>query len=115
MELPKRKRNRLHSFDYNSAGAYFITICTQDRKCLLSRVVGGGALDAPENQFTDMGMIVKKYILSGNNMDRITVQKYVIMPNHIHLLLTVDIESGGPSKAPAPTNAVIPRFVATLK
>jgi len=39
MELPKRKPNRLASYDYNGEGAYFITICTQNRKCLLSRIV----------------------------------------------------------------------------
>lgn len=34
---PQRKHPRLDSFDYSSAGAYFITICTQNRRCLLSR------------------------------------------------------------------------------
>ena len=33
-ELPKRKDNRLKNYDYSRAGAYFITICTKDRKCL---------------------------------------------------------------------------------
>ena len=35
--LPKRKHPRLHSYDYSTAGAYFITVCTQNRRCLLSR------------------------------------------------------------------------------
>ena len=39
-ELPKRKATRLNNFDYNSVGAYFITICTQNRRCILSRIVG---------------------------------------------------------------------------
>ena len=115
MELPKRKPNRLPFYDYDKEGAYFLTICTQDRKCLLSRIVGGGALDAPENQLTDVGKIVEKYILSGNSMERITVQSYVIMPNHIHIFLTVDMDQSGTSRAPSPTNAVIPRFVSALK
>ena len=37
-ELPKRKHPRLKKFDYSSAGAYFVTICIQHRKCLLSRI-----------------------------------------------------------------------------
>ena len=115
MELPKRKPNRLSSYDYDREGTYFLTICTQDRQCLLSKIVGGGAYDAPENQLTDFGKIAEKYILSGNRMDRITVEKYVIMPNHIHLLLTVDMNSGGTSKAPSPTNAIVPHFVSTFK
>ncbi|MBQ8545566.1 MAG: hypothetical protein IJ437_01360, partial [Clostridia bacterium] len=36
--LPKRKPNRLDGFDYNSSGAYFITICTKDRKEKLSNI-----------------------------------------------------------------------------
>jgi REP element-mobilizing transposase RayT len=36
-ELPKRKHPRLGNYDYNSAGAYFVTICTQNRQCVLSR------------------------------------------------------------------------------
>ena len=114
MEFPKRKQNRLKDYDYDSAGAYFITVCTQDRKCLLSHIVGGGAFDAPENQLTSMGKIVEKYIKSGNHIDRVTVEKYVIMPNHVHLLLIVDMVDGT-SRAPSPTNAVIPHFMSTFK
>ena len=115
MELPKRKPNRLASYDYDQEGAYFITICTQDRKCLLSQIVGDAALGVPINQLTDVGNIVEKYILSGNQMERIRVEKYVIMPNHIHLLLMVDMDHGGTPGAASPTKAVIPRFVAATK
>lgn len=114
MDLPKRKPNRLFSYDYNREGAYFLTICTQDRKCLLSRIVGDDALDAPTNQLTNIGKIVEKYIHSGNRIDSITVEKYVVMPNHIHLLLIVD-RKDGTSWAPSPTNARIPHFVSTFK
>lgn len=41
-ELPKRKTPRLQNFDYNIEGAYFITICTQNRKNILSSIVGEG-------------------------------------------------------------------------
>lgn len=114
MKLPKRKPNRLSSYDYDGEGTYFITACTQDRKCLLSQVVGGGTLDAPKNILTDMGKTVEKYICSGNHIDHVTVEKYVIMPNHVHLLLTVDM-ADGTSRAPSPTNAVIPHFMSTIK
>ena len=40
-ELPKRKPTRLKNFDYSTTGAYFITICTENRESILSRVVGG--------------------------------------------------------------------------
>ena len=42
MELPQRKPNRLTEYDYGTNGAYFVTICTQDRKKILSSIVGDG-------------------------------------------------------------------------
>ena len=46
-ELKKRKTPRYQSFDYNSVGVYFITICTQNRRSILSHIVGTGVLDCP--------------------------------------------------------------------
>ena len=43
-EYANRKTPRLQGFDYNSVGAYFITICTQNRRCILSRIVWTGRL-----------------------------------------------------------------------
>lgn len=40
MELPQRKSIRLSGYDYSQAGFYFITICTQDRRCLFGSIVG---------------------------------------------------------------------------
>ena len=41
MEMPNRKPNRIAGYDYSQSGAYFITICTQDRKKILSRIFVG--------------------------------------------------------------------------
>lgn len=114
--MEQRKPTRLGYYDYSTPGAYFVTICTRNHKCILSNIVGGGALDAPHISLTSAGKIVEKYILSGNRCAGIRVDKYVIMPNHIHLLLFVEeTASGGTSRAPSPTNAAIPHFVSTLK
>ena len=43
--LPKRKPMRRSGFDYNSVGAYFLTICAEKRRCVLFCVVGTGVLD----------------------------------------------------------------------
>ena len=48
-EKPIRKQNRLAGFDYSTPGAYFITICTDNRRNSLGQIVGGGDLDAPYN------------------------------------------------------------------
>ena len=100
-----RKPNRLNGYDYSSQGAYFITICTLDRKCILSRIVGGDALIAPQTNLTHCGEIARKNIESIPGID-----KYVIMPNHIHLLIAID----GPMKASAPTISV-PNLIRSFK
>ncbi len=43
MELPERKKNRISDYDYSQNGAYILTICTKDRKPLLSEIVGDNA------------------------------------------------------------------------
>ena len=116
MEHPERKPNRLSEYDYSTGGAYFVTICTQDRKKILSTIVGGGAHDAPNVALTDIGEIVQKHIVNNNRIPGITVDKFVIMPDHIHLIVLVDeTAQKGTSRAPSPTNAVIPHLVSTFK
>ncbi len=116
MELPKRKPNRLPDFDYSTPGAYFITICTKDRNCILGSIVGGGDLDAPVVSLSQAGQAVRHNIELSAQIPNVHVDKYVIMPNHIHLILFVDgAITGGTSKSPSPTNAVIPHFVSTFK
>ena len=116
MELPSRKPNRIPKFDYSTPGAYFVTICVEDKKCILSTIVGGGAFDAPYARLTKLGQIVQKNILSGNRIPGISVDKFVIMPNHIHMILFVDhIAIGEALMASSPANAAIPHFVSALK
>ncbi len=137
--LPIRKPNRLKEYDYGTNGAYFITICTENRRNMLCDIVGGGDLDAPQVRLTDIGKITEKYILSMETIDGLYVQKYVIMPNHIHLLLQIS-DDGAPrsvslrlghlavltvhrtvihcrsaAKATSPTAAKIPCAIAALK
>ena len=114
--FPERKSPRLKKFDYNSAGSYFITICTQDRRCMLSQIVGTGVLDCPSVKLTKYGEIADKHINALNKFyAHIQVESYVIMPNHIHILLNVT--RGGQSGTPVPTsaNTAVSSFVSTFK
>ena len=62
-ELQKRKPTRLRNFDYSTTGAYFITICTENRESILSRVVGGDVLDAPQNvELLPHGIVADRYV-----------------------------------------------------
>ena len=81
MEHPERKRNRLTDYDYSANGAYFVTICTQDRKKILSDIVGDDAHIVPK----PYGQIAEEYI---RNVPEI--EKYVIMPDHIHMIIRLD-------------------------
>lgn len=82
MKRMDRKKLRLNGFDYSTNGAYFVTLCTINRKCILSSIRKSGNYSYPEVKLTDKGLIVKKYM---NNIPGITY--YVIMPNHIHLIV----------------------------
>ncbi|MBR2160069.1 MAG: hypothetical protein IJ938_02015, partial [Clostridia bacterium] len=95
----------MKNFDYNTVGVYFITICTKNRRCLLSRIVGTGVLDCPQVELTESGKIAEKYINQLNGFyEHISVESYVIMPNHIHLLLF--IKENGQSRTPVPTSRI---------
>ena len=93
MELPVRKHNRLAEYAYDTPSAYFITICTKDRRNLLCDIVGDDAHIVPKKY----GMVAQKYLSHITELD-----KYVIMPNHIHMILRID----GTMKASSPTQSI---------
>ena len=104
MDLPKRKPTRLKNYDYSATGAYFITICTSGRKELLSQIiVGDDAHIVPQNNLTGYGLICEKYINNINiKYENVIVDKYVIMPNHIHLIVFLH----GTMWASSPTRSI---------
>ena len=115
-ERKSRKRVRLTGYDYSTPGVYFLTLCTEGRKCLLSRIVGTGVLDGPMVELFPYGEIAEKYIQQiSDHYENLSVERYVIMPNHIHILL--EVKGSGPSGTPVPTpqNSTVSRFVSTLK
>ena len=115
-QLPKRKQNRLQEYNYSADGWYFITICTKGRIPILSRIVGSDILGAPQVQLLACGKIVEKNLQQLQTFYvNIKVEQYVIMPNHVHMILSVS-NNGAPGMSP-PTKqcATIPLFVATLK
>ena len=119
-KLPKRHPTRLAEFDYSSEAYYFLTLCAFQHKCIFSRIVGGGVLDAPLCELSSFGKSVETNLRA--IIDRqpyLFLDHYVIMPNHIHVL----VHTGGASRTPPPTgspvngkaNAVLPSFVSTWK
>lgn len=102
MELPQRKQNRLHDYDYSQNGAFFITICTQNRRKILSNIVGDG-FPVPKAHGTVaeemIHQIPAKY-------PAVSVDTYVIMPDHIHLLLRIDQTPGTGNPSPTLGNII---------
>ena len=111
MEYPVRKRNRLQAYDYSTPGAYFITICAYEHKCVFSRVqvsgpVGDG-LARPVLKLTNLGYTVEQQILAiPKRFPSVLVDTYVIMPNHIHLLLRLQDDAGPASPSPTVGNII---------
>ena len=120
--FPQRKSPRLKGFDYNSEYAYFVTICTKDRKCLLSHIVGTGVLTCPSVELTAYGEIAQKTIQEMNAFyNHISVDAFVVMPNHIHLLVRIiksaEDNGSGQVGTPVPTTktSALSSFVASFK
>ena len=116
-DLPKRKSTRLKNFDYSSVGAYFVTICVRDRMQILSEIVRtdltsvdktiviavGEGLASPEItvKLKPCGEVVKEQLqLIETRFPSVTVEDYVIMPDHIHAVIFLHGKTGGASPSP---------------
>ena len=99
MERPRRKKLRLQGHDYSQHGAYFITICTHNKKPLLAYVVGGDDHIAPQTRLSEYGLVVERYLQGIRGIDQ-----YVIMPNHVHIIVVIEPEGSGPMWSSAPTS-----------
>jgi REP element-mobilizing transposase RayT len=79
---PFRKSLRLPNYDYSQAGAYFVTICTADKISLFGDIVEG------EMQLNELGKIVREELLqTGKMRPNVDLDSFVIMPNHLHMIL----------------------------
>lgn len=107
MDGTGRKGLRLAGFDYGSVGYYFVTVCTRKRMCTLGCVVRADVLIGSYIRLTALGRLVDETIARMPNVDR-----YVIMPNHVHLILKIEPSDGGPMGTSART---IPKLVHFLK
>ncbi len=106
MSMPIRKSIRLKDYDYSSNGTYFITICTESRLPLLSTIVKNG--EEVVTFLTAIGKEIEKSInFIGEKYKDISVDKYVIMPDHIHMLISLKSEEG---RGNTPLQDVLGRF-----
>ena len=88
-EIQNRKSTRLSGFDYSSSRYYFITICTQDHRCLFGSVVS--TEENGKMLLNQIGEVLDKHIqILDNRYPTVSVHQYVIMPNHLHMILLLD-------------------------
>ncbi len=101
MALPVRKNMRLLRYDYAANGAYFITLCTKGKQKLLRDIVRAGLCARPQIRLTMLGKQVQDAIgYMSRKYPGVSVDAYVIMPNHIHFIFTINRETGGHGDPP---------------
>ena len=123
----QRKPLRLRGYDYGKPGYYFVTVCTAVRgETILAEIspepqtVGAAALGGPSPIFagpglnapanwtitlTDIGKVVRQHIENINTTygERAGIDCYVIMPDHVHIVVWIHTLGNRPPRAAAPT------------
>ena len=100
--LPKRKHPRLKSDVYDRDGMYFITICTRNRSACLSRIETQAGKSVVV--LSEIGRTVERYLCRiGTVNPDVYADTYIIMPDHVHLLLRIcgDVPTQGGGWSPA--------------
>jgi REP element-mobilizing transposase RayT len=83
----QRRSIRLKDYDYSQAGAYFITICTYNKKCMFGKVLD------QEMQLNEYGKVVtEEWLRTAEIRPNVELDEFIIMPNHIHGIVAI-IES----------------------
>ncbi len=99
-DLPTRKPIRLPRYDYNENGGYFLTICTEHKAPFLWK----------NEALSPLGQLVHNRLeIMARFYDHMIVDKFVVMPNHVHLILMVQ------PHVQANNLAAVPRFVPAFK
>jgi len=88
-DVHHRKSIRLKDYDYSKEGMYFITICTKDRECILSEIVG--VHTCAQINLMKTGKIAENCLYKLEELYKhVKLHDFVIMPNHIHMILEID-------------------------
>ena len=81
---PARRSLRLRDYDYSQAGAYFVTVCAQNRECLFGDIVNR------EMALNDAGRMVERWWCElKNKFPQSETDEYRVMPNHFHGIIMI--------------------------
>ncbi|MEW6529384.1 MAG: transposase [Thermodesulfobacteriota bacterium] len=100
-----RRSLRLRAYDYSAAAAYFLTLCAHDQECLFGEVADG---ELSLNRFGSIAS--EEWRRSAEVRSEISLDAFVVMPNHLHGILFVDpiVIVGAHGRAPLPSRATAP-------
>ena len=114
-ELPKRKQIRIKDYDCSMPGAYFITVCTANRKKIFWSDCRGELCSPANVPLSDIGMIVDKEIQKLSSVYvAVHLDKYCIMPDHIHFILSIDTDENGRTQFAPTISRVMKQFKGSI-
>lgn len=102
--LPRRKQIRLKHYDYASAGAYFVTICTHERRCLLADIIENND-EKPIVKMKKYGEMAAEGIDMIQERYHVEIDVWTVMPNHIHMIVVLGSRA---TTRVAPTGSAAP-------
>ncbi len=116
-DIHHRRSIRLKDYDYSQAGAYFITICTQNRECLFGEIKDG------QMRLNEMGKITAiEWENTSVLRPNIELDEWVVMPNHFHGIIIILDGRGTARRAPTaveqfgkPVSGSIPTIIRSFK
>ena len=108
--MRSRKSIRLQNYDYSQPGAYFITICTHNRDLLFGEVVDGAMV---LNEFGEV--VVQSWQWLKERYNYISLDEWIVMPNHFHGILIINNRRGGSRAAPTQKIKPLGQLVGAFK
>jgi REP element-mobilizing transposase RayT len=85
-QIHHRRSIRLKGYDYSQSGLYFITICIQNRECLLGKIEQGLINLNPAGE-----MIKQMWQQLPQRFAHVQIDKFVVMPNHLHGIISLSM------------------------
>ena len=102
MNAHNRRSIRLKGYDYTQEGAYYVTVCVQDRKCRFGNIQEGKMI------LNDAGTVVNDvWQWLGEQYGYVELDEFIVMPNHIHGIICINDAGRGGSRT-APTMKIKP-------
>lgn len=116
-ERHRRRSIRLHGYDYSQGGAYFVTVCAQNREYLFGEIADG------EMRLNDAGKMVERWWYElMNKFPESETDEHIVMPNHFHgivIIVGADLrvcpESGRTHRSAPTMGASLPRIMQWFK